>query len=61
MTRTATTKASAREAYVYIQLSREIDNIVAIVRQWRDSFFASGVSPQDVEYLAPAIQPACFF
>ena len=40
---------------------REIDNIVAIVRQWRESFFACGVSAQDVEHIAPAILPECFF
>ncbi len=39
---------------------REIDNIVAIVRQWRESFFACGVSAQDVEHIAPAILPECF-
>ena len=39
----------------------EIEGIVAVVRQWRDSFFACGVSPTDVEYIAPAILPACFF
>jgi serine/threonine-protein kinase HipA len=38
-----------------------IDRIVAVVRQWRDSFFASGVSATDIEYLAPAILPECFF
>lgn len=30
-------------------------------RQWRDSFFAGGVSATDIEYLAPAILPECFF
>ena len=40
---------------------RESDNIVAIVRQWRESFFACGVSAQDVEHIAPAILPECFF
>lgn len=40
---------------------REIDQIVAEVRQWRESFFACGVSAQDIEHIAPAILPACFF
>jgi len=40
---------------------REIDQIVAIARQWRESFFACGVSTQDVDYIAPAILPECFF
>ena len=40
---------------------KEIDQIVAVVRQWRESFFACGVSAQDVNYIAPAILPECFF
>ena len=39
----------------------EIDRIVAVVRQWREIFFACAVSAQDVDYIAPAILPACFF
>src|SRR5690606_686194 len=38
-----------------------IEGIVSVVRQWRDVFFACGVSAEDVEYIAPAILPACFF
>ena len=40
---------------------REIDQIVAVARQWRESFFACSVSAQDVDYVAPAILPECFF
>jgi serine/threonine-protein kinase HipA len=40
---------------------KEIDNVTAIVRQWRESFFDCGVSAKDVEYIAPAILPECFF
>lgn len=40
---------------------KEIDRIVAVVRQWRESFFACGVSARDVDYIAPAILPECFF
>lgn len=40
---------------------QEIDRIVVVVRQWRDSFFACGVSTEDIEYIAPAILPECFF
>lgn len=40
---------------------KEIDQIVEVVRHWRESFFACGVSAQDVEYIAPAILPECFF
>ena len=40
---------------------QEIDGIVAVVRQWRESFFACGVSAKDIEHIAPAILPECFF
>ena len=39
----------------------EIDRLVAVVRQWRETFFACGVSAQDVDYIAPAFLPECFF
>ena len=39
----------------------QIDSIVEVVRHWRDSFFACGVSPEDVDHIAPAILPECFF
>ena len=40
---------------------RQIDQLVDVVRHWRDSFFASGVSAKDIDYIAPAILPDCFF
>jgi serine/threonine-protein kinase HipA len=40
---------------------KEIDAIVATVRTWRDHFRACGVSPKDIEYIAPAFLPECFF
>jgi serine/threonine-protein kinase HipA len=40
---------------------KEIDAVVANVRTWRDHFRASGVSPKDIEYIAPAFLPECFF
>lgn len=40
---------------------QEIDGIVTVVRQWRESFFACGVSAKDIEHIAPAILPECFF
>lgn len=40
---------------------REIERIVAVVRQWREIFFACGVSAENTEYIAPAILPECFF
>lgn len=38
-----------------------IDDLVAIVGKWRESFFACGVSARDIELIAPAFLPACFF
>ncbi len=40
---------------------KEIDAVVATVRNWRDHFHASGVSQQDIEYVAPAFLPECLF
>jgi serine/threonine-protein kinase HipA len=39
----------------------EIDRLVGVVRDWRDTFFACGVSAKDIDYIAPAILPDCFF
>lgn len=39
----------------------EIDRAVDVVRHWRDSFFACGVSAKDIDYIAPAMLPDCFF
>lgn len=38
-----------------------IDGMVAVIRQWRESFFACGVTAKDIEHIAPAILPECFF
>jgi serine/threonine-protein kinase HipA len=40
---------------------KEINQIANVVRGWGEYFFASGVSAQDVEYIAPAFLPDCFF
>lgn len=40
---------------------RQIDSLVAVVRHWRDTFFACGVSAEDIDRIAPAILPDCFF
>ncbi|OGA42160.1 MAG: hypothetical protein A3G24_03050 [Betaproteobacteria bacterium RIFCSPLOWO2_12_FULL_62_13] len=40
---------------------KEIESIVAIVRNWRDHFLACGVSVADIEYMAQAFLPECFF
>jgi serine/threonine-protein kinase HipA len=47
-------------------LSREeaqkvIDEVVAVVRTWREVFEGEGVAAQDIEYIAPAFLPECFF
>jgi len=39
----------------------EIDRQVGVIRQWRNSYFACGVSAEDIDYIAPAILPDCFF
>ncbi len=39
----------------------EIDRLVDVVRYWRDTFFACGVSAKDIDYIAPAMLPDCFF
>jgi serine/threonine-protein kinase HipA len=39
----------------------QIDQLVETVRHWRENFFACGVSAKDIDYIAPAILPDCFF
>jgi serine/threonine-protein kinase HipA len=39
----------------------EIDRLIRVLRHWRDSFFLCGVSAEDIETIAPAMLPACFF
>jgi serine/threonine-protein kinase HipA len=39
----------------------EIERIAAVVRGWREVFVECGVSAQDIEYIAPAFLPECFF
>jgi serine/threonine-protein kinase HipA len=39
----------------------EIDKVVTPVRAWRDHFHACGVSAKDIEYIAQAFLPECFF
>ena len=40
---------------------KEVEKIVAVIRNWRDHFRACGVSPEDIEHIAPAFLPECFF
>ena len=39
----------------------EINRLVDVVRHWRESFFACGVSAKDIDHIAPALLPECFF
>lgn len=39
----------------------EIERIASVVRGWREVFVSCGVSAQDIEYIAPAFLPECFF
>lgn len=43
------------------QATKEVANVVAVVRAWRDHFRACGVSAKDTDYIAPAFLPECFF
>lgn len=40
---------------------KEMENVMAIVRTWQDHFLACGVSAKDIEYMAQAFLPECFF
>ena len=40
---------------------KEIEKVVEAVRGWRDHFLACGVAAKDVEYMAQAFLPECFF
>ena len=40
---------------------KEIEIVTSTVRGWRDRFRVSGVSEKDVEFIAPAFLPECFF
>lgn len=40
---------------------KEIERLVEVIRQWRVTFFACGVSTEDVDRIAPAFLPECFF
>ena len=40
---------------------KQIESTVATLRTWREQFRASGVCAKDIEYIAPAFLPDCFF
>jgi serine/threonine-protein kinase HipA len=52
---------AGRFGFSAVEARAEIDRIVHVIRLWRDSFFSSGVSARDIEYIAPAMLPDCFF
>jgi serine/threonine-protein kinase HipA len=52
---------SARFGLSAAEARLEIDRIVDGVRRWREPFYACGVSAADIERIAPAILPECFF
>lgn len=39
----------------------QIDQLVDVIRHWRESFFTCGVSAKDIDHIAPAFLPECFF
>ena len=39
----------------------EINRMIEVLRNWREIFFACGVSARDVDVIAPALLPECFF
>lgn len=39
----------------------QIDRIIDVARHWRETFIACGVSTKDIDAIAPAILPECFF
>jgi serine/threonine-protein kinase HipA len=39
----------------------QINQLVDVIRHWRESFFACGVSARDIDHVAPAFLPECFF
>lgn len=43
------------------QAREQLDQIVAVVHQWRESFMACGVSAEDLAYIEKAMLPECFF
>lgn len=48
-------------AQALIYCAVKLLRLVGVVRDWRDTFFACGVSAKDIDYIAPAILPDCFF
>lgn len=39
----------------------QIERMVNVVRQWRETFVACGVTARDIDAIAPAFLPECFF
>lgn len=54
--------SQARRFGLSAELAREqIDRLLEVVRNWRNSFFECGVSSKDIDIIAPAFLPDCFF
>lgn len=43
------------------EAKKEIDAIVEVIRSWREHFHACGVSVQDIDHMATAFLPPCFY
>jgi len=43
------------------EAQKVIDEVVEVVRTWREVFEQEGVAAKDIEYIAPAFLPECFF
>jgi serine/threonine-protein kinase HipA len=39
----------------------QVDSVVAVARNWRDVFGEMSVTAKDIEYIAPAFLPECFY
>jgi serine/threonine-protein kinase HipA len=42
-------------------VKKEIENMVGTLKTWRERFRACGASAKDIEHIAPAFLPECFF
>ena len=52
---------SARFGLNLEEARNHIENISSVVRGWREHFAICGVSAKDIDYIAPAFLPGCFF
>lgn len=52
---------AGRFGFVEIEARAEINRMIELLRNWREVFFACGVSAKDIDAIAPALLPECFF